>query len=112
MTGPRSLPPIPMFTTLRIGLPVKPVHSPWRTLLAKAPIWSSTCMHGFPSLGHLRRGERLSARRAQRGVQHGAAFGGIDRVAAEHGVDAPRRPQSSASASSRPSVSSVTRFLE
>ncbi|CPU65645.1 Uncharacterised protein [Mycobacteroides abscessus] len=36
MTGPRSEPPMPMFTTVRTRSPVTPVHSPERTLSANA----------------------------------------------------------------------------
>ena len=36
ITGPRSEPPIPMLTTVRIGSPVTPVHSPDRTCSANA----------------------------------------------------------------------------
>ena len=42
ITGPRSEPPMPMLTTLRIRRPVAPVHCPDRTRSAKAPIRSST----------------------------------------------------------------------
>ncbi|CAM5735225.1 hypothetical protein SALBM311S_10378 [Streptomyces alboniger] len=42
IAGPRSEPPIPMLTTLRIRLPVGPVHSPERTRPAKSLIRSST----------------------------------------------------------------------
>ena len=36
MTGPRSLPPMPMFTTVSMRLPVTPVHSPERTFSANS----------------------------------------------------------------------------
>ncbi len=42
MTGPRSDPPIPMLTTLRIGFPVCPFHSPARTRSANTVMRSST----------------------------------------------------------------------
>jgi hypothetical protein len=42
MTGPRSDPPMPMLTTLRIGLLVWPHHAPLRTRCVKALILSST----------------------------------------------------------------------
>src|SRR5919197_643215 len=41
ITGPRSEPPMPMFTTFRIGRPVYPVPAPERTRSAKAAIRSS-----------------------------------------------------------------------
>ena len=51
MTGPRSDPPIPMFTTVVIGLPVTPTHSPLRTLSAKAYTLASTlCTSGMTSV--------------------------------------------------------------
>ena len=42
IAGPRSLPPIPMFTTARIRLPVAPTHSPDRTASANADMRSSS----------------------------------------------------------------------
>ncbi len=36
ITGPRSEPPIPIFTTVAIGFPLTPTHSPERTRSAKA----------------------------------------------------------------------------
>ena len=42
MQGPRSEPPMPMLTTLRTGLPLRPRHAPERTCSAKAAILSST----------------------------------------------------------------------
>ncbi len=42
IAGPRSLPPIPMFTTVRIGRPVWPVQRPHRTSSANAAMRSST----------------------------------------------------------------------
>ncbi len=46
ISGPRCDPPIPMFTTLRIGRPVAPVQSPDRTRRLKAAIRSSTSCTG------------------------------------------------------------------
>mmetsp|Transcript_18462 Transcript_18462/g.38428 ORF Transcript_18462/g.38428 Transcript_18462/m.38428 type:complete len:355 (+) Transcript_18462:858-1922(+) len=40
--GPRKLPPMPMATTLLMGLPVAPSHSPLRTALVKCLILSRT----------------------------------------------------------------------
>ena len=42
MRGPRSLPPMPTFTTLRIGLPVWPTQAPSRTRSANPAMRSST----------------------------------------------------------------------
>jgi hypothetical protein len=42
IAGPRSEPPMPMLTTLRMRLPVWPVHLPERTCSAKSAILSST----------------------------------------------------------------------
>ena len=42
MTGPRSLPPMPMLTTYLMRLPVKPFHLPCRTRSEKSPICART----------------------------------------------------------------------
>ena len=42
MTGPRSEPPMPILTTLRMRLPVWPFHAPLRTRSANSAILSST----------------------------------------------------------------------
>ena len=56
---------MPMLTTLRTGLPVKPVHSPWRTLSAKAPMRSSTSWtSGTTSWPSTTRWRSAGARRA------------------------------------------------
>ena len=87
MTGPRSEPPMPMLTTLRMRLPVYPCHSPVRTRRAKSDILSNTaCTSGTTSLTIDE--DALVPRRAQRHVQHGAVLGDVDLIAAEHGVDA------------------------
>ena len=102
---------MPMLTTLRIRLPVWPVHSPERTRSANA-------RHPVEHLVHLGDDvdavddERRALRHAQRDVQHGAVLGDVDLLAREHRVDALRRPDSSASCTSSRSVSSVTRFFE
>ena len=50
MAGPRSLPPMPMFTMLRMGRPVWPVHAPDRTCSAKSAMRSRTsCTSGTTS---------------------------------------------------------------
>ena len=76
---------MPIFTTLRMRLPVWPVNSPLRTRVAKSAIASSTLWTSgttsAPSTSM-----RVSARRAQRHVQHGAAFRGVDLLAGEHRI--------------------------
>ncbi len=44
MTGPRSEPPIPMLTTVRIGLPVAPSQRPERRSSEKTRIFSKTAL--------------------------------------------------------------------
>ena len=77
---------MPMLTTLRMRLPVWPVHSPERTASAKRAIRSSTAWTAgttfSPSTTIV-----ASARRAQGDVQDGAVLGGVDLLAAEHRVD-------------------------
>ena len=103
---------MPMLTTLRIGLPVCPFHSPLRTRLAKA---GHLVEHGM----HLRNDvdavdlDRLALRGTQGDVQHGPILGDVDLVAAEHGVDAdPQIRLARQAAAAAFSVSSVMRFLE
>ena len=85
--GPRSEPPMPILTTLRMRLPVWPFQSPLRTRSANAAILSSTAWTSgttfWPSCD-----DRGAARRAQGDVEHRALLGGVDLLAAEHGVDA------------------------
>ena len=51
ITGPRSLPPMPMLTTYLMRLPVKPRWTPLRTASAKAPIFESVALtSGITSL--------------------------------------------------------------
>ena len=78
---------MPMLTTLRMRLPVWPFQAPLRTRLAEV---GHLVEHGV-DLGHdvlAVDDDRRAARRAQGHVQHGAVFGDVDLVAAEHGVDA------------------------
>ena len=78
--GPRSLPPMPMLTTWRSGRvpPARVAHALRRRRASRrAPAWTSALNGAAP------------ARRAQRGVQHGAALGGVDRRRRQHRV-APR----------------------
>ena len=99
IAGPRSLPPIPMLTTVRMAWPVAPGHAPPRTRSANVAHAVEHPVH----VGHhvvavdLDRPRRWGA---QRGVQHGSLLGGVDRLAARTslapGLDscgAPRRDQ-------------------
>ena len=102
---------MPMLTTLRIGLPVWPFQAPLRTRSQKSAILSSTactCGTTFTPSTMI----DCVFGRAQGDMQDGAFLGDVDLVAPEHGVDARRRPDSSASWKSSLSVSSVTRFFE
>ncbi len=78
---------MPTFTTLRIGLPVWPFHSPER-------MRSRERGHAVERLVHLRDDvdavddERALARHAQRDVEDGAVLGRVDPVAAEHRLGA------------------------
>ena len=101
-----------MLTTLRIGLPVWPFHSPERTRSAERG-------HAVEHLVHLRddvdavHDERAPLRHAQRDVEHRAVLGDVDPVAAEHRLralgEARLLGELRAGAAS---VSSVTRFFE
>ena len=70
ITGPRSEPPIPMFTTARIGLPVCPVHAPTRTRVGEGahPVEHLVDLAHDVDAVH---DQRRVARHAQRHVQHG-----------------------------------------
>ena len=75
--GPRSEPPMPMLTTSVMAASA-------RTASAKASIASSVACTSARSAAS---GTVLSAtRRAQQGVQHGPAFGGVDGLAGEHRI--------------------------
>ena len=74
---------MPMLTTLRIGLPVWPRHSPERTRSQKAAIRSSvSCTSLTTSTPSTT--QRAVARHPQRHVQHGAVLGDVDVLAGEH----------------------------
>ena len=103
---------MPILTTLRMRLPV------WPGERAAAQTRGEVRhrVEHLMDVGHHVGAVDLdvgAARRAQRHVQHGAAFGRVDLLAGEHRV-APVRatPRSSARRSSSCSVSSVMRFLE
>ena len=76
---------MPMLTTLRIGLPVWPVHSPERTASANAAIRSSTSCTSATTSTPSTTSERL-ARHPQRDVEDGAVLGDVDPLAREHRV--------------------------
>ena len=76
-----------MLMTLRMRLPVWPFHSPLRNPVAEV---GHLVEHGV-DLRHdvlAVDDDRRALRGAQGHVQHGAVFGDVDLVAAEHGVDA------------------------
>ena len=86
IAGPRSEPPMPMFTTFFTGLPVWPVHAPERTRSLKSAILRNTpCTCGTTFSPSTSMTAPSGARR--RDVQDGAAFGHVDLLAAEHRVD-------------------------
>ena len=102
---------MPMLTTLRIGLPVWPVHSPPRTRSAKAPIRSSTSWTSLTTSTPSTTSER------SRGIR--SATWSTER-SSETLIRSPRNIASRRSASpdslgerqSSSSVSSVIRFFE
>ena len=78
---------MPILITLRMRLPVWPFQSPLRTPIGER---GHLVEHGM-NLGHdvlAVMDDRSAARRAQGDVQHRALLGGVDLLAAEHGVDA------------------------
>ena len=87
MAGPRSEPPMPMLMTVVNGAPPEPRTTPSRTLFGEL-------QHALALGEHLARdvfaarGVGGDAGHAQRGVQHRATFGGVDGLAAPHGLDA------------------------
>ena len=82
---------MPTFTTLRMRLPVCPVHCPPRTRVAERGHAVEHVVHARHDV-HAVDDDLALARRAQRGVQHGAVLGHVDLVAAEHRVDAVAQP--------------------
>ena len=111
MAGPRSLPPMPMFTTSVMGLPVWPFQAPLRTLSVKPRIFARTAFtSGITSLPSTRMGrlERLrsatwsTARFSVRLIFSPAI------ILSRHANTSACRARSNRS----PRVCSVTRFLE
>ncbi len=74
---------MPMLTTLRIGSPVWPRHSPPRTRSQNADIRSRTSWTSLDHVGAVD-DERALARHPQRDVEHRAVLGDVDALAAEH----------------------------
>ena len=78
---------MPMFTMLRIGLPVWPSHEPRADPVGER-------RHPVEHLVHVGHDvvavdvDALALRRPQRDVEHGPVLGDVDVLAAEHGVDA------------------------
>jgi hypothetical protein len=102
---------MPMFTTLRIGLSVAPVHSRLRTRSEKSDIRSSTSWtRGTTSTPSTSIRVPRGARRATCSTARPSVtliFSPLNIASMRS-----RRPHSSARASRSATVSSVTRFLE
>ena len=102
---------MPMLTTLRMRCPVWPVQSPPRTASANAAIRSSTAWTSgttfVPST-------MIVASRGARSATCSTARSSVTLICSPQNIASirSRRPDSSASSTSSPSVSSVTRFLE
>ena len=102
---------MPMFTTVRIGLPVKPSQTPDRTSSAKPAIFARTsCTSGTTSLPSTMITASAGARRAVCRT----ARPSVSLIFSPANIRpaAPGRSTASASATSRSRVSAVTRFLE
>ncbi len=111
MTGPRSEPPIPTFTTLRMRLPVNPFQAPPRTWSAKLAIRSRTaCTSGTTSLPST----RMCASRGARRATCSTARCSVALILSPENMASRRAgsPRASARAASSRMVSSVTRCLE
>ena len=74
---------MPTLTTLRIGLPVWPVHSPRADPLGEGGHPVERLVHLLDHVDAVDE-ERAPARHAQRDVQHGAVLGDVDVLAGEH----------------------------
>ncbi len=102
---------MPMLTTLRIGLPVWPRHSPERTRSQKSRHPVERLVHLLDDVDAVD-DERALARHPQRHVEHGAVLGDVDVLAANIASRRSSTPRSRASSPSSISVSSVIRFFE
>ncbi len=102
---------MPMFTMLRIGWPVWPVHAPTRTRPANAAIRSSTaCTSGTTFLPST----RIDAPDGARSATWRTALFSVWLIFSPRNIASirSRRPDSLASRTSSAIVRSVTRFLE
>ena len=102
---------MPMLTTLRIGLPVWPRHSPERTRSAKSPIrssisWTSLTTSTPSTISERPRGIRSATWRTARSSE--TLMCSPANIASRRSST----PRSRASSPSSISVSSVIRFLE
>src|SRR4029453_8110299 len=84
MAGPRSEPPMPMLTTLRMRRPVNPFQAPPRTRVVKSAIRSSTACTGGTTFTPSPRA-RSPAWRPQAPWGPAAFLGAVDLSAGEHG---------------------------
>ena len=111
MAGPRSEPPMPMLTMLRMGRPVKPVHAPPRTRPANSAMRSTTAWTpGTTS-------SPSTTMRVPRGARKATCSTARPSVTlifspANIASTRARTPHARARSSSSRSVSSVTRCLE
>ncbi|CAM5691360.1 hypothetical protein SALBM311S_02878 [Streptomyces alboniger] len=111
IAGPRSEPPIPMLTTLRIRLPVCPVHSPERTRPAKSLIRSSTaCTCGTTFSPSTSTTAFAGARNAVCSTARSSVM--LIRSPRNMASRSPNTSVATASSRNNRSVSSVTRCLE
>ena len=111
MTGPRSDPPIPMFTTAVIGRPVKPRHSPDLICLANAAILPSTwCTSATTSVPSTISVASFGIRRATCRTERFSVV--LIRSPENIASIRPARSDSAARSASRAMVSSVIRFFE
>ena len=101
---------MPMLTTLRMRLPVAPVHEPLTHAVGEVA-------HAIEDLVHVANdvlpvdGERRVTRQAQRDMEYGAVLAHVD-VVAEHRVDALAKANPPDEATSSRIVSAVMRFFE
>ena len=111
IAGPRSDPPMPMFTTVRIGLPVCPTHSPDRTRSENAAIRSRTAWTSGTTFSP---STTNSPSRGMRSATWPTARSSVTLMCSPANIASmrARSPAASARPRSRVSVSSSTRFFE
>ena len=83
MAGPRSEPPMPMLTTVRMRLPVVPSHDAGADAVAEGRHAVEHGVHLGDDVDPVD-DQRRRARHAQRDVEHGAVLGVVDVLAGEH----------------------------